>query len=140
MGVINGTTIRLYDGTTPIAYATSSSFDESAEVRETVSKDSVGSYQEIEIGQLSGTLTCEAFLSEDATVGGVSRTNYYLLRAKFAAKTAISWRMTSDVSGDVLYTGSAYITAISMSAPVEENATFSLTLTINGAPTAGTVA
>ena len=38
-GVINGTTVRLFDGTTEIAYATSTSMEESADERETLSKE-----------------------------------------------------------------------------------------------------
>lgn len=139
-GVINGTSIRVFDGTAEIAYATSCTFDESGEERETLSKDSVAGYREFEMGQLSGSISCEALLSEDVTVGGNTRVNYYTLRAKFYAKTAISWKLTSNTTGDVEYSGSGYITAISQTASVEENGTFSFTIGIDGAPTVGTVA
>lgn len=139
-GVINGTSIRVFDGTTEVAYATSCTLDESAEERETLSKDSVNSYREFEVGQLSGSISFEALLSEDETVNSNNRTNYYLLRAKYAAKTAISWKLTSNTTGDVEYSGTGYITSISQTNAVEENSTFSCTIGINGAPTVGTVA
>lgn len=138
-GVINGTIVRLYEDGEEIAYATSTTMEESAEERDTLSKDSVSSYRNFEIGQLSGSISCEALLSEDTTVGGNPRKTYYTLRTKFRAKTAISWTLTSAVTGDVEDSGSGYITAISQSLPVEENATFSFTIGINGAPTVGTV-
>lgn len=139
MGVIKGTTIRLFDGTDPIAHATTSGMSESVETLVTASKDSNSGYQEIEPGQTSGSITFEGLLSEDTTVG-TSRTNYYLLRAKMIAKTAISWKITSDVSGEKIISGTGYLTSLEMSLPNEENATFTGTITIDGAPTQADVA
>ena len=90
-------------------------------------KSSVNSYREFELGQLSGSISCSALLSEDTTVGGNPRASYYTLRAKFRAKTAISWKITSNVTGEVEDSGSGYITSISKELPVEENATFQFT-------------
>ena len=139
MGVVNGTNLRIYDDTVPLGYATSCTLDMSAETRETVSKDNVASWGESEVGQLSATLSFEGFFSEDTTIGATTVKSVEDLFTKFAAKTAISWRFTTDVSTEVVYSGSGYITAFNLSAPVEENATYSGTITVTGAVTQGSI-
>lgn len=139
MGVINGTNLRIYDGTVPLGYATSCTLDMSAETRETLSKDSVSSWAESEVGKLSGSLSFEGFFSEDVLINAVAVKSIEDIFTKFSGKTAISWRFTTDVSASVVYSGSGYLTAVNVSAPVEENATYSGTITISGAVTQGTV-
>lgn len=139
MGVINGTNLRIYDGGVPLGYATSCSLDLSAETRETISKDSVASWSESEVGTLSGSLSFDGFFSEDTTINAVTVKSIEDIFTKFAAKTAISWSFTTDVLGTVIYSGSGNITSLNFSAPVEENSTYSGTITVSGAVTQGTV-
>jgi TP901-1 family phage major tail protein len=135
MAVVNGTNLRIYDGAVPLGYATSCTLDMSSETRETLSKDSVSSWAEFEVGQLSATLSFEGFFSEDTTINSNTVKSIRDIFTKFSAKTAISWRFTTDTATEVQYSGSGYITALNYSAPVEENATYSGTITVNGAVT-----
>ena len=140
MGVVNGTNLRIYDATVPLGYATSCTLDMSAETRETISKDSVASWAESEISTKSATLSFEGFFSEDTVINTVTVQDVTAIYTKFAAGTAISWRFTTDVSTEVVYSGSGYITALNFSAPVDENATYSGTITVSGAVTQGAIA
>jgi TP901-1 family phage major tail protein len=139
MGVVNGTNLRIYDGAVPLGYATSCTLDMSAETRETLSKDGVSSWAESEVGQLSASLSFEGFFSEDTTINAVTVKSIEDIFTKFSAKTALSWRFTTDVSTEVVYSGSGYITALNISAPVEENTTYSGTITVSGAVTQGSI-
>lgn len=136
-GVINGTNLRLFvnNGTgTPIAigYATTCTIDLSAEERDTLSKDSVASWREFEIGQLSGTCSTEGLMTFDSSVNGNSRREFSDLFTIFSAKTEITCWFTTNASGDDRYYFNGFITALSSSAAVEENATYSVTIGING--------
>jgi len=139
MGVVNGTNLRIYDGSTPLGYATSCSLSMSAETRETVSKDSTSSWAENEVGQLSATLSFEGFYSSDATINAVTVKTVDDIYSKFEAKTAISWSFKSATTGEFIYSGSGYITSLEFNAPVEENATYSGTITVSGAITNTTI-
>lgn len=133
-GVINGTNLRLYIGSTPIGYATSCTLSFSREVRETIHKDNPGSgWVESEPGQKSGTCTVEALYNEDGTTS-----SYEVPRSLFDALddgTELSCTVETGTAGDNIYTFSAYCTEYEVTAAVEENATYSATFTITGAVT-----
>lgn len=138
-GVVNGTDLRIYDGGVPLGYATSCTLDMTAETRETLHKDGVSSWAESEVGQLSASLSFEGFFSEDTTINAVTVKSVEDIFTKFAAKTAISWTFTTDVTGEVVYSGSGSLTSLSYNAGVEENSTYSGSITVSGAVTQGTV-
>jgi len=137
-GVINGTNLRLYVGSTPIAYATSCTLSFSRELRETIHKDQPRLWrgQKVNRGQKSGTLTVEALYNEDGTSN-----NYETPRTLFDALddgTELSCTVETGVSGDNIYTFSAFCTEYEVTAAVEENATYSASFTITGAVTMST--
>lgn len=136
-GVINGTNLRLFVGSTPIGYATSCTLSLSRELRETIHKDNPGSgWVESEVGQKSGTCTIEALYNED----GTSSNNEVPTTLADALNdgTKLSATVETGVSGDHIYSFSAYCTEYEVTAAVEENATYSATLTITGAVTIST--
>lgn len=139
MSVISGTLLRIYDDTAALGYATSCSLDVSVETRETISKDSAGSWAENEAGKISATLSFEGFASEDQTINSNTVKSIEDIFTKVAAKTAVDWRFTTDATGEIEYSGSGYFTSFNISSPVEENATYSGTITVTGAITQGTV-
>lgn len=132
MSVVNGTDLRIYNDTKPLGYATSCTLDMSAETRETLSKDSVSSWAESEVGQKSATLSFEGFYSEDTTINSNDVESGVDIFDDFAAGTAISWRFSTDTASDVEFYGSGYITSYSITTPVEENSTYSGTITVSG--------
>jgi len=132
-GIINGKLIRLYDDTNVIGQSTECTLDISTQMRSISHKDS-GGFQENLPGEISGTLTVNNFLSWDATHG------YKELVAKQLAGTAITWKMSTEVSGDFFLSGTAYINQSGISAPNEENSTANISLTVTGTISTGTVA
>ncbi len=134
-GVINGTDLRVYVGGLAIGYATSCTLDFSVETKETIHKDSPGTgWTEVTTGSKSGTCTFEGFYNEDSSANKPSG-----LFALMDAETLVGCAFKTGTSGDTRYDFSGYITAVSFTGPVEENSTFSGTITLSGAPSTTTV-
>ena len=138
-GLVNGTLIALYKdvaGTlTKVANATSSDFELTRDTIDATNKDG-GQYKEFLVGLAGWTMNAEGIFEEDASATGVSAKD---LLDDVVAGTAITVVMTSNVSGDLKVTGSAVITSFSWNAPVNDVATFSVSLQGSGALTIGTV-
>lgn len=132
-GVINGTDLRLYVGdTTPItvAYATNCTFDATMETRQTIHKDNPGTgWQEFAAGSKSATLSTDVLMNEDSATN-----DPYDLFALLSAGTQVSWYFSTEVAGNRRLYGEGLITSFSIAAPVEENATYSVTITVTGEP------
>ena len=140
-GVIDGGTLRIYVGTDGLGYATSCSLDLSVETRETIHKDAAGgNWADAEPGTISATLSFEGFFSEDTTINSNARESVSDLFGYVNSGTLISWRFTTDVSTEAVWSGSGYITALNFSGNVDENATYSGTISVTGAVTEGDVA
>jgi hypothetical protein len=133
-GVINGTNLRLYIDSTPVAYATSCTLSFTRELRSVIHKDNPGSgWAESEPGQKSGTCSIEALYNEDGT-----SSNYTVPRTLWDALddgTKLTCTVETGTAGDNIYSFSAYLSDYEVNAAVEENATYSATLTITGAVT-----
>ena len=138
-GVINGTDLRLYLDGNPIGHATSCTLSLSRETRETIDKDNVAGYATSEGGQRSYSISFENFLSEDTTLNSTTVEGLADLVALFAGDS-FAWRFSTDVTGDRDFSGTAFLTDLSMTAPVEENSTVSGTLTGTGAFVSGVIA
>lgn len=141
-GIINGTDLRLFMNTgsgavEAIGYATNVTLDLSAETRDTLNKDNVGSWATTDIGQLSGTCTGEALYSMPGALLA-SRQGFSDLFSVFSNKTKVYCAVRTATSGDKYLKFYAYLTSLSQNGPVEENATFSFTLTITGTVTEDT--
>ena len=134
-GVINGTDLRVYVNGETVGYSTSCSMSLSAETLSTIHKDSPGTgWVSNTIGQKSGTITFESFVNEDSatqTPGDIF--------TLFSNETLCGIAFKTATSGDTRYDCSGYITSFEQTAPVEENSTFSGTITISGAVTKTTV-
>ncbi len=139
-GITSGTDLRISVATNPLAYATSCSLSMSAETRESVSKDSTSSWQDSTVGQLSASLSFEGFFTIDDTINSNNREDFEGLFDNFSGKTQIAWTFSTGTTGDVEYSGNGYITSLDSSAPVEENATYSGTITVTGAVSKATIA
>lgn len=134
-GVVNGTDLRIYVAGKAIGYATSCTFDMTAETLETIHKDSPGTgWSESTIGNKSGSVSFEGFYNEDSTNQKPSDLFSY-----FDGETVLGCAFKAAGSGDTRYDFSAIITALSFTGPVEDNSTLSCTLTLTGAPTTTTV-
>jgi predicted secreted protein len=104
----------------------------SRETRETVDKDNVAGYATSQGGQRSYSISFENFLSEDLMLNTVTVNGLADLITLFEGES-FAWKFTTDVTGDQTFSGTAILTDLSLTAPVEENSTVSGTLTGTGA-------
>lgn len=139
MSVINGTNFRLYVDGQVVGTATSSSISFSKETRTTVHKDNVSGYSSAESGQKSYSISFEGFMTEETSLNTVTVQNMSDLIDLFDSDAAFAWKMTTDVTGTLLLSGSGIMTDFSLTAPVEENGTISGTITGTGAVVKATV-
>lgn len=133
-GIVNGTDLRIYMGGVAIGHATTCSLDMTRETRETLTKDAPGGgWATAEVGRKSATLSTDGMFSYDT-----SNKKFSDLFTAFDNGTLLLLRFTTDENGDTYWQGSGYITSLNLSAPVEDNTTYSATFTVNGAIVTGT--
>jgi TP901-1 family phage major tail protein len=141
-GPVNGTLISIYKDVAgalkKIANATSNSIDISKDMIDVTSKDSAGA-KEFIAGEYGYTLNVEAIFEDDASVGA-SQQSFKDLATDLLAGTLLTIVMSSNVTGDEKYSGTAFFTSLSLSAPNNDKATWTGTLQGSGALTIGTVA
>jgi predicted secreted protein len=139
-GITNGTLIAIYkdiSGTlTKIANATSNDFSITKDMIETTTKDSAGAKEYI-AGEYGYTMSVEGMFEEDASVGaGIS---WKEIITDLLAGTSVTIVMTSNVSGDLKLSGSAFFNELNLTAPQNDVATFTASIQGTGALTVGTI-
>lgn len=141
-GPVNGTLISIYKDVSgslkKIANATSHSFDVSKDMIDVTSKDSAGA-KEFIAGEYGYTLNVEAIFEDDASVGATQQ-SFKDLATDLLAGTLLTIVISTNVTGDEKYTGTAFFTSLSLTAPNNDKATWTGTLQGSGALTIGTVA
>jgi TP901-1 family phage major tail protein len=131
-GVLNGTDVKfyVYDSESPagykaVAYAQSASVNMAMETRDITSKDSDGQ-RELAEGKKSWNMSSDILLAWDATYG------FSELQSAWENRTKIQVRFTTGVAGDVCLTGYGYITSLSATGGVEDNAASSISVEGSG--------
>lgn len=129
MAIINATdvvlSVQVDDGLKPIAHCTSASLSMSLDLRDSTTKSSSG-FSESLGGLRSYELSSDAFVD----ITDSSSTSEVLeLFTVWKARNAVNVKFGAT---GIQYTGTAFITSISVDAGVEENATFSISLTGTG--------
>lgn len=147
-GIINGTKFGIYSGGTLVAYATSGSISMNHSARETSNKDSLG-WKEVMEGQRDWEISVEGMtafvdLSGSAvsgkTVDELFTDGYYDGTGTFPyGRDALTISFESSETGDKKWSGSAYMSSLSMDAPNEESTTFSASFTGTSTLTMATV-
>lgn len=129
--------VQTASGLEPIAHATSASISMNMDLRDSTSKSS-GGWQENLGGLKSYELTGDAFVEVDPSSDG-SQAYLEELYTAWETGEAINAKFGMSVSNSeaLTFSGSALITSISVDAGVEENATFSISLTGTGQLTKG---
>ena len=127
-GVMNGTLLGVYVGTTLVAHATEGSISLSMDTRDISSKDSAGTRALLE-GMKSGSISMSALYAEDAAYGADE------LYTAMGARTPLAVKFSTEVSGDHFWSASAYLTSLEVSAGTEDNVSFSATFELTGAIT-----
>lgn len=129
-GIINGTDLLVYVGTTAIASATSHTLNIGNDMRDTSNKSSAG-WKEQLAGQRNWTIDGEGLFSFDAAYGFTQLFTLMTNRTKVTVKFA-------GPSGDKKWSGDAFLSSLSASAPNEDNTTYSFTFEGTGALTEAT--
>ena len=130
MAILNATDVTLSitptgGSLTAVAHSTSASISMNMDLRDSTTKSSAG-YQENLGGLRSWELSGDAFVE----IGAIAGADIEELWTTWEARTAVAVKF--GASG-MEYTGNAIITSISIDAGVEENATYSISLTGTGA-------
>ena len=145
-GIFNGTSLVVLIGTEVIGYATSCSLSLAIDTPDSSTKQSLGWADEIG-GQKSWSLTTDGL----ATVVPGTVATYVTtaeLNALAIARTAVSVKFTTvdnstvggvtPISGDVIYSGSAFIESVDMTADMENPVTYSVSFKGTGPLTIAT--
>jgi predicted secreted protein len=145
-GLLNGTSLVVLIGTEVIGYATSCSLSLAIDTPDASTKQSLGWADEIG-GQRSWSLTTDGL----ATVVPGTVATYVTtaeLNALAIARTAVTVKFTTvdnstvagitPVSGDVIYSGSAFIESVDMTADMENPVTYSVSFKGTGVLTIAT--
>jgi TP901-1 family phage major tail protein len=135
IGVTNGHYMRLFDNGVSLGYSTNCVISINAEMRTLSHKDTDGTgggWLEQAPGQKSGTFSTEGLYAEDDNAAAA-------LFEKLADGTAIDLTFTTDVTGDKIWTGVGYLTSLEVTAPNNENVTYSVSGVFTGEVIMGTV-
>ena len=124
-GVMNGTLMGIYIGSTLVAHATEGSISLSMDTRDISSKDSAGTRALLE-GMKSGSISMSALYAEDAAYGADE------LYTAMAARTPLAVKFSTEVTADHFWSASAYLTSLEVSAGTEDNVTYSATFELTG--------
>lgn len=135
-GVFNGTNLLVKvietDGTlATIGHTTSCSMSLSHDLPEATTKDSAG-YAEYISGVRGGEINFEGLVAFNDASNAEEIIGYVTGRNK------VDWSFGTAASGDTIYEGEGFISAIEVSAEMESPVSYSGTITITGAITTST--
>ncbi len=95
---------------------------------EATTKDSDG-FQEVISGVVSGEISFEGLITYDDDANPIDFADILI------ARRAVSWSFGTAETGDAVYSGSGFLNSVEMSAEMESPATYSGSITVNGAIT-----
>tara|TARA_R110002051_G_scaffold136964_1_gene209511 strand:+ start:31 stop:468 length:438 start_codon:yes stop_codon:yes gene_type:complete len=134
-GQINGTELGCYIDGTLVAYSTSATLNVNHTPRSTSNKED-GGWETAMEGYRNWDVSCDALYAWlDPAGSAISNetlseifTAYITTRASFT----LTFGVTSSTTGDTKYTGTAWLTSASLSAPNEDTSTFSVSFQGSG--------
>ena len=140
-GVINGTKFGVYAAGTKIAYATSASISMNHNLRDTSTKDSSGWRDQLE-AQRDWEVSVEGMLifvdGSGGAIAGITMNELY--STYIATRTEFTLMFSTEESGDIKWSGQAFLTSLSADTPNEDSSTWSGSFSGTGALTQATVA
>ena len=126
-GIVNSTLIAIKVGSTLITCQTDATVSMTQEFRDTTCKDS-SSWSNILPAKRSWEMSGSALFSYDGAY------NFSALFALYSGQTSSTVKWGTTVSGDKIYSGSAYLSSLSgASSGSDENVTCDFTFTGSGA-------
>lgn len=130
MAVQNGTALLVKIGGTLLSCQTEdSSLNFTRDMIETTCKDSTDAAKTYIAGEKDTTIDVTAAYDMAATNG------FSEVFADFDAGTLVDWTWGSTVIGQKSYTGSAYISDLSIGSPQNDKSTYAFTLQVSGVVT-----
>jgi predicted secreted protein len=134
-GQINGTELGCYIDGTLVAYSTSATLNVNHTPRTTSNKED-GGWETAMEGYRNWDVSCDALYAWlDPAGSAISNetlseifTAYITTRASFT----LTFGVTSSTTGDTKYTGTAWLTSASLSAPDQDTSTFSVSFQGSG--------
>lgn len=137
-GQLNGTNLQVYAGGTLVAYSTSCTININHELRSTTNKESGGWAENME-GLRNWDISCDALYAwldaSGSAVAGLTLSELFTSYIQTRTSFAITFGVVSSSAGDTKYTGTAYMTSASLTAPMEDTSTYSASFTGSGALT-----
>jgi len=136
-GLVNGTDLLIKVGTdatneVEVAYSTSCSLELSMDEIDQTNKDS-GGWKSIIGGLRSWSVSCEALYQNEAVSSKKAFKDFW---SHINARTAVTIELTvanaSNGDANVFYSGSAFVTSLSVNGGTEDQSTFSISLTGTG--------
>ena len=139
-GVINGTKFGVYVAGTKIGYATSASISMNHSLRDTSTKDSAGWRDQLE-GQRDWEVSVEGMLIFlDGSGSAISDTTMDELYSTYiATRTEFTLMFSTEITGDIKWSGQAFLTSLSADTPNEDSSTWSGSFSGTGALTQSAV-
>ena len=136
-GSINGTNLGVYIGGTLIGFATSATINVNQSLRSTSSKASGGWEENMEGIRNFDVSTDALYLYTNADGSAVSEFTADELYNHIHNRTSFTLKFGSGTAatGDINYEGTAFVTSISISAPMEDTSTYSVSFQGSGALT-----
>ena len=145
MGVIKGQNLRIKLGTKYVAFATSCTVHVSAQLESSSTKDSTNGWEKQEITGMNWDISVDALYSvdTDATgVNGVDALDLILAQQQIDVEftQAAGEKNRVPETGDIKYSGKAWVNDVSVNAPNRQNTSYTLQATGDGELTKGSVA
>lgn len=145
MGVIKGQNLRIKLGTKYVAFATSCTVHVSAQLESSSTKDSTNGWEKQEITGMNWDISVDALYSVDSDATGVNGADALDL---ILAQQQIDVEFTQAAgeknrvpeTGDIKYSGKAWVNDVSVNAPNRQNTSYTLQATGDGELTKGSVA
>lgn len=134
-GQLNGTELGVYVGGVLVAYSTNATLNVNHSTRSTTSKESGGWEDNME-GLRNWDVSCDAlyaWLDPDG-IAISNKTLSDLFTGYLATRTSfdLTFGNTSATAGNTKYTGTAWLTSASLTAPLEDTSTFSVSFQGSG--------
>jgi hypothetical protein len=129
--IVKGRELLLSVDGTAIGCANSVEFNSSFDMVQAACREN-GAYYDAEPGTFTATLSVEGLMKID-NPADPTQMRFYNIADLHMAQTKIAWTFGTEVAGEEEWSGFAYITSYSQSAPQEDNGTYSLELQVVGA-------
>jgi hypothetical protein len=129
-GIINGTDLKVFIEGLPVAHSTSCELSLTHSPRESTTKDSGGDTARLP-GKRDWSLSCDSLYAE--VYDDEEKTGFLELVAAIKAGTKLALEFKTDVVGDQIYSGNAYLTDLNINAGTEENASYTASFAGTGA-------